>query len=318
MVCRTPEASVVIPTYNRRDYVLDAIKSVLAQRDAEFELIVVDDGSGDGTLEALEMLLHRMARTGGSPPIILIAAENRGPAAARNLGARFARSTLLAFLDSDDVWASDKLRAQIDFMNRHPECAIVQTGEIWFREGRRVNPGERHRKYAGDIFIDSVRTCLISPSAVMMRSRIFSESGGFDEDFRAAEDYDLWLRILIRAEVGLIDQPLVTRRAGHPDQLSATVRAIDRFRILALLKLLALPNLSSTRRDAIREALVEKCRIYSKGLRRRKFDAAAAWFENLPTLSDLENTCTSAALQSAIATTGSIIRRQGLSLREAA
>ena len=127
-----------------------------------------------------------------------------------------ARAPLIAFLDSDDLWAPDKLHRQLAFMREFPDCVISQTAEIWIRDGRRVNPGLRHLKRAGDIFLDSLRTCLISPSAVIMRTELFRALGGFDEDFAAAEDYDLWLRILVDHEVGLLDEPLVTRRAGHP------------------------------------------------------------------------------------------------------
>jgi hypothetical protein len=137
-----------------------------------------------------------------------------------------------------------------------------------------VNPGLRHRKRAGDIFVDSLRTCLISMSAVLMRTELFRSTGGLDELMTAAEDYDLWLRIFIDHEAGLLDEPLVARRGGHRGQTSATP-ALDRFRILALTKLLADDRLSSSRRTAVVEVLAEKCRIYAGGLRRRdKIDAA--------------------------------------------
>src|SRR5579863_5806919 len=127
----TPEVSVIIPTYNRRAMVREAVSSVLAQRDANFELIVVDDGSSDGTSEMLADLKDvKVART-----------EHRGPAAARNRGVEVARAPLIAFLDSDDLWAPDKLRRQLAFMREFPDCAISQTAEIWIRDGRRVNPG---------------------------------------------------------------------------------------------------------------------------------------------------------------------------------
>ena len=127
-----------------------------------------------------------------------------------------ARAPLIAFLDSDDLWAPTKLERQLAFMRANPDCAISQTNEIWIRNGRRVNPGVRHRKRAGDIFIDSLRTCLISISATMMRTDLFRALGGFDQVMAAAEDYDLWLRILVEHEAGLLDEPLVTRRGGHP------------------------------------------------------------------------------------------------------
>lgn len=246
--------------------VREAIDSVLAQTTEAFELIVVDDGSSDGTDKEL-------ARLGESIRIEHIA--NRGPAVARNRGVEIARGPLIAFLDSDDLWAPSKLERQLAFMRENPGCAISQTSEIWIRNGRRVNPGMRHRKRAGDFFVESLSTCLVSPSAVLMEKQLFDSVGGFDEDMAAAEDYDLWLRILVDHEVGLLDDPLVTRRGGHPDQLSATTPAIDRFRILAVTKLLCDERLDSQRRLATTDVLIEKCRIYAAGLARRgRIDAA--------------------------------------------
>jgi glycosyltransferase involved in cell wall biosynthesis len=268
----TPEVSIIIPTYNRRAMLLEAIDSVLAQSNQSFELIVVDDGSTDGTAEHL-------TRLGKAVRVERI--DHRGPAAARNRGVALARAPLIAFLDSDDLWAPTKLERQLAFMRANPDCAISQTNEIWIRNGRRVNPGLRHRKRAGDIFIDSLRTCLISMSATMMRTELFRSLTGFDESMLAAEDYDLWLRILIDHEAGLLDEPLVTRRAGHPDQTSATTPALDRFRILALTKLLADDRLSPARRTAVVEVLVEKCRIYAGGLTRRGRIDQARLYESI-------------------------------------
>jgi glycosyltransferase involved in cell wall biosynthesis len=256
----TPEVSVIIPAYNRCAMLLEAIDSVLAQSAAAFELIVIDDGSTDGTAEFLARL---------NKAILIERLEHRGPAAARNRGVALASAPLIAFLDSDDLWSPTKLERQLAFMRANPGCAISQTGEIWIRNGRRVNPAIRHRKRAGDIFVDSLRTCLISTSAVMMRTDLFRSLGGFDEIMSAAEDYDLWLRILIDHEAGLLDGPLVTRRAGHLDQISAATPALDRFRIVALAKLLADDRLSRARRILVVEVLAEKCRIYARGLRRR-------------------------------------------------
>jgi hypothetical protein len=102
-----------------------------------------------------------------------------------------------------------------------------------------------------------------------MHLALVRDLGGFDEDLRAAEDYDLWLRVLAEHPVGLIDDQLVTRRAGHPGQLSATVCAIDRFRILALLKLLANLQLAIAKRAAAGAVLIEKSMVYAQGLSRR-------------------------------------------------
>jgi glycosyltransferase involved in cell wall biosynthesis len=274
------DVSVIIPTYNRREMVSGAIASVLGQRDADFELIVVDDGSTDGTWLELERIAAGAAAD-SERVMRIVRTDNRGVAAARNAGVAVATAPLLAFLDSDDLWMPDKLRYQLDFMDAHREFAIAQTDEIWIRDGIRVNPGSRHRKRSGDLFIDSLRTCLISPSAVMLRTSLFHQMDGFDNDMLAAEDYDLWLRILIDQEVGLVDEPLVTRFSGHADQLSASVPALDRFRILTLLKLLARDDLVAPRRQAVCTTLAEKCGIYAKGLARRGREEAAAFIFSL-------------------------------------
>ena len=263
--------SVVIPTYNRRWMLRDAIGSVMAQRDVSLELIIVDDGSTDGTWEDLHRgeLAQVIAAASGGRRFDVVRTLRRGPAAARNRSAGLARGDYLAFLDSDDLWTPLKAGRQLAYMRAHPEFPLSQTQECWIRGGQRVNPGLRHKKQAGDIFEPSLRTCLVSPSAVMMRTELFHEMGGFDEELPACEDYDLWLRILCRHRVGLLDEPLVTRRAGHPDQLSATVAALDRYRIRALVKLLAGGELTVRRRLAVAEVLAEKCAIYAKGLLRR-------------------------------------------------
>src|SRR3984893_6658147 len=176
------EVSVVIPTYNRGS-VFAAIASVIAQRAANFELIVVDDGSTDDTwyeLERTAATLH--AEHAERVAMRIVRTENRGVAAARNTGVALASAPLIAFLDSDDVWGLDKLACQIEYMRAHPQCMISQTDEWWLSNGGRVNPAQRHRKAAGDIFIDSLRTCLVTPSTVIMRTALFRELGGIDED----------------------------------------------------------------------------------------------------------------------------------------
>ncbi|MGH8012495.1 MAG: glycosyltransferase family 2 protein [Candidatus Binataceae bacterium] len=290
-----PEISVVVPTYNRRVMVREAITSVLAQRNVRLELIVVDDGSTDGTFAALTTLAS--SREAGSSILMrLIRTANRGVAAARNTGSALASAPLLAFLDSDDLWMPNKLARQAMFMLANPHFMICQTQELWLRDGRRVNPGRRHLKHGGDIFLDSLRTCLVSPSAVMLRTDLFRGVGGFDETMRAAEDYDLWLRILLAHPIELLDEIHLIRRAGHFGQLSVTIPALDRFRILALSKLLC-ADLTPIRRRAVCEVLRKKCQVYAGGLRRRGRDREAAFFAALATRAQAysQSTCSVAS-----------------------
>jgi glycosyltransferase involved in cell wall biosynthesis len=278
------EVSVVIPTFNRWPMLTEAATSVMAQRRVDFELIIVDDGSIDETAAELPGFVERLGAA--HRPVRILRTENHGPAAARNRGVAAARAPFIAFLDSDDLWQPGKLERQLEHMRQRPECLVSQTGEVWMRRGVHVNPGLRHRKRGGDFFFDSLRTCLISPSTVMMRTSVFRELGGFDEDMRAGEDYDLWLRLLLEHQVELLPEPLVIRRAGHLGQLSATVPAIDRFRILALLKLLLRNDLSDQQREAVCNVLIEKCGIYGNGSARRGNTTEADYIASLAKLGD--------------------------------
>ena len=261
-----PLVSVIIPTYNRAAWVQEAAASVLAQTFRDYELLVVDDGSTDATLEALVSLGGRLK--------VLRQEQRLGVSAARNLGAAAAWGDWLAFLDSDDLWLPDKLARQVDYLRSHPHLVICQTEEIWIRNGVRVNPPQTHRKAGGDIFLQSLQRCSVSPSAVMLHRRLFTALGGFDETLPAAEDYDLWLRTAWRYPVGLAPEPLVIKRGGHPDQLSRQ-RGLDRFRIRALVKLLQEPNLPEAYRQAAQSTLAQKCRIYAQGCEKRGKTAEA-------------------------------------------
>ena len=264
-----PLVSVIIPTYNRREMVREAIDSVLAQTYRTFELIVVDDGSNDGTQDVL---------AGYGEALRVCTQANRGVAAARNRGVLGAAGSYLAFLDSDDLWSPHKLEAQVAFMQENPQAQICQTEEIWFRHGVRVNPRMKHRKPSGDIFRASLELCLVSPSAVMMTRGLFDAAGGFDEAFAACEDYDLWLRIAKSCPVPLVAEPLVIKRGGHKDQLSRSVWGLDRFRIVALQKLLQ-SGLEADKRNWVLEVLRRKVAILSRGARKRGHEEMARSFE---------------------------------------
>ena len=191
-----PLVRVVIPTHNRWPMVCDAVGSVLAQSYRDFELIVVDDGSEDGTAEKLAAKYGSAVRVVWQP--------RRGVAAARNLGAKCSCGSYLAFLDSDDLWQPRKLEVQMAFMRAHADRQICQTEEIWIRNGVRVKPKKRHRKPSGDLFRASLDLCLVSPSAALMTRELFERVGGFDDSFPVCEDYDLWLRIALDHPVYLI------------------------------------------------------------------------------------------------------------------
>ena len=265
----SPITSVIIPTYNRWPLVVEAVDSVLAQSFQDIEIIVVDDGSTDGTT-------NRLAKFDGR--LRLFTTTRRGVAAARNFGVSQAQGCYVAFLDSDDLWLPGKLQTQIAFLDRYPEIQICQTDEIWVRNGVRVNPKAMHRKPSGDIFVRSLDLCLISPSAVMMTRELFQRIGGFDESFPVCEDYDLWLRVTSVYSVPLIPEALVVKRGGHADQLSRSLWGMDRYRVLALQKILR-SGLDGVPRTAARDVLRRKVLILAQGARKRGKEQEARDYE---------------------------------------
>jgi len=254
-----PLVSVIIPTYNRWSMVGAAVESVLAQTFSNLELIVIDDGSTDGTAAELAKFGARLR---------IFSTPRQGVSAARNLGARQSCGRYLAFLDSDDLWCPRKLERQTAFMMEYPEAQICQTEEIWVRNGIRVNPKAAHRKPSGDIFLRSLDLCLVSPSAVMMTRELFQRLGGFDETFPVCEDYDLWLRIAANESVPLLGEALVIKRGGHADQLSRSTWGMDRYRVLALQKILR-AGIEGSRRKAALATLRRKVGVLVNGARKR-------------------------------------------------
>lgn len=249
--------SVIIPTYNRVQRLKKAIDSVFAQSHRDFELIVVDDGSDDNTAGLIENY---------NADIVYMRQENRGPAAARNRGIEKARYNLLAFLDSDDWFAENKLATQIKAMSQKPSCLISHTNEIWYRNDRILNQKRKHKKNSGDIFAQSLELCAVGMSTVMMRREIFERYGLFDEDLPCCEDYDLWLRVSAEQEFLLVEEPLTLKDGGRDDQVSTIYRTgMDKFRIQAIMKILVSGRLTEEQAVIARRELERKCRIYGTG-----------------------------------------------------
>jgi len=256
--------SVIIPTYNRRELVREAVVSVLRQRYGALEVIVVDDGSDDDTAAMVESM-------GGGVRCLRV--SHGGVSRARNAGILASRGRWIAFLDSDDLWLPRKMSFQMQFFRDHPEYRICQTEEVWIRNGRRVNPRKYHRKPQGHCFERLLERCLVSPSAVVLERSLLDETGLFDENLPACEDYDLWLRIGCRHSLGLISKALVIKRGGHSDQLSGSLPGLDRWRIKALEKILTSGRLSEVQSVQALASLQVKCRVFGGGcLKRGRLD----------------------------------------------
>ena len=267
-----PRVSAIIPTYNRKAFVLEAVGSVLEQTYGDYELIVVDDGSEDGTGEALQKYGENVRYT---------YQDHNGVSQARNHGLELAEGEFIAFLDSDDLWLPEKLGVQVAFMDEHPEARICYTDEIWIRRGVRVNPRKKHAKYSGEIYPQCLPLCIISPSSALMRRELFEEVGTFDPSFPVCEDYDLWLRVAARFPVFFIPQHLIVKRGGHLGQLSQRGWGNDRYRVRALVKILEMGTLSPQMRELTILELHRKCQVLINGFRKRGNEADAKGYQEI-------------------------------------
>ena len=214
-----PKVSVIITTYNRGRFVCAAIESVLAQNFRDAEIIVVDDGSRDDTYKLLK-------RYGSS--IYYIYQKNKGRSVARNNGIRLSRGEYAAFLDDDDIWLPGKLESQVAFLDSHPACALAHTftelmderGQPLKKETKKHLRLYRRALRSGYVYEAMSRVCLMFTSSVVMRRHCLSKVGLFDPSMETFEDWDIYLRLALKYEIGVIPEPLVRIRihAAHSTQ----------------------------------------------------------------------------------------------------
>lgn len=220
--------SVVIPTYNRAKQTITAIESVLQQNHPPVEIIVVDDGSTDNTIAELAPYASKIT--------LLKHDQNKGVSAARNTGIKQASGNWIAFLDSDDTWNKEKLSIQAKFISKHLFYKIVHCNETWIRNKKIIRQKKHHRKANGWEWERCLKSCIIGPSCTVIHRSIFKKIGLFDDALPACEDYDLWCRISKHFPIGLVEKPLVSKFAGHDDQLSTQTPILDQYRIKSLQK----------------------------------------------------------------------------------
>lgn len=202
--------SIIIPTYNREKYIERAVQSILGQTYDRYEIIIVDDGSTDNTREIIRVLEDKDDRIR-----YIKLEENRGPAYARNIGMKEAKSEFIAFLDSDDEWLPDKLKLQMDKMLEFSEeTALVFCRMSGIRRGRKdryVCPDESIDKESleGNIFSRLLWANLIGTPSALVRKKCLEQVGGFKESLTCLEDWEWILRIAKNWKIGFVDEILV-------------------------------------------------------------------------------------------------------------
>ena len=203
----TATVSVVLPTFNRLRFLRPTIESVYAQTFTDWELIIADDGSDLETRQYLQSLAN-------DPRVTVVWLPHTGrPSMVRNAALLRAAGEYVAFLDSDDLWATRKLERQIETLRARVNCRWSYTAFLRVDASANPLPEEAVRPwvpYEGDIFeqVVTTRASIRTPSVLATR-QLIAQAGGFDEALLSAEDYDLWLRLALYSEVAIVDEPLV-------------------------------------------------------------------------------------------------------------
>lgn len=207
-----PRVSVIIPTYNRASYLVEAIESVLAQSYDDYEMIVADDGSTDGTPEKVAAFGERVR--------YLRLPHNGRPSVVRNRALEVARGELVAFLDDDDRWHPDKLQRQVSlFSGEHIIGFVYCDLRFLTATGYSAPVLTPSQKQSGDIFDALLGDCFIHTSTIIIQRSLLQATGRFNETLASAEDFDLWLRLAHAAPAGYVDAPLTFVRR-HPGEIS--------------------------------------------------------------------------------------------------
>ncbi len=270
-----PKVSVVMPVLNGERYIAEAVESVLDQNypSSSIELIVVNDGSTDGTVRLLEKYQGRVNCVHHQ--------RNLGIARSVNDGVNAATGDLISFLDSDDGWLPDFLKTQVDYLLKHPDVAMVHSDFMTIDENGAVleasvakcrNRGVRPSGYIfPQLFMDS----LICGNTVLIRKKCFDELGGFDQNLRMG-DYDLWLRIAKNYKIDYVDQVL-TKYRQHTSQTHRNL-AQERKASLPPAKSCAVETLEKILQlypETLNEVGSDKVR---QRLATLNMDAAIAWY----------------------------------------
>lgn len=205
--------SVIMPAYNVAEYIVESIESVLAQTYTNVELLIIDDGSTDETLDLVQ-------RYGDQ--VRLISQANAGAAAARNNGAENAKGEWLAFLDSDDIWEADKLERQMGLVDRF-EWSCTDSYFFGHNHDGSVRSSDVSPHTSGEVLPTLVINNFIGTSTVLIRRAVFLEFGGFDRSLKALEDWDLWVKVAAKYPLGYIADPVVRYRV-HAKSTSRSTR----------------------------------------------------------------------------------------------
>ena len=210
-----PLVSVVIPVFNGEKTIQETIESVLNQTLTDFELLVINDGSQDGTLEIVERIPDSRIQVFSYP--------NAGQSTSRNRGIEIAKGDYISFIDADDLWTPDKLEAQLQALQANPKAGVAYSWTDWIDESSQLLGKGSHNTEQGEVFTKLLLNDFVANgSNVLIRRDALTEVGGFDPSVTPAEDWDLWLRLAARYEFVAVRSPQILYRIS-PNSASFNV-----------------------------------------------------------------------------------------------
>ena len=205
---KTPQVSVVMAAKNYAHFIAQAIDSVRAQTVADWELVVIDDGSTDATPAAVRPYLN-------DPRVRYFRSDRLGQSRAKNLGERLSRGEFVAYLDADDAWRPTKLEAQLAVLRSQPRVGVVATRRCVLDAAGAVTPDASPTPPSGDVRAEIFARNFVCFSSVMLRKTVLDHVGGFDPSLDLAIDYDLWQRVARHYEFACVPEALTLYRTGH-------------------------------------------------------------------------------------------------------
>lgn len=269
----TPTVSVVMAAKNYARFLPAAVESVLAQTVADWELLVVDDGSSDHTPDAVRPFLH-------DSRVRYFRSDRLGQPRAKNLGIGLSRGAFVAFLDADDAWQPTKLERQLAVFRERPDVGVVFCRRSLIdEEGKAVvRPGQARPLARGRVLNEMFVQNFVCFSSVVVRREVFAHVGGFDPQWDLAIDYDLWLRVAKHHAFDHVDEELVLYRTGHGN-LSKKVSD----RVATALSIMHRAESRSGVADAvpagrIAEGYASTCRTIGYVVRAAEPATAATWY----------------------------------------
>lgn len=250
------KGSVLIAAYNHGRYIREALQSVFTQTIKDFEIIIIDDGSLDNT----RTIIENEIKIRSDFSIKFLFQENQGLSSTRNRAIKESKGDYIAFLDSDDVFYSQKIEKSFQYLDSHPEIAGVYSDiTLIDQDGQFLREWLKYKKHFGEgnIYINLIYECFFIPGSVVFRREVFDKVGGFDPNIKSVEDIDMWLRICRSYKVGVIREPLLKWRIHANNTSKDVVLALENI-IKVYEKQLKDGRTNKTARTLFNQRLVEK------------------------------------------------------------